>query len=120
MPPDPTGSQFISNSTLGNADDWAARFSGFEADLKNMKDQAEAAKKKAAGQPTVEVHGRVLVDWANFSQDALNEQTYGNMTNGIGFRSARLGAAGTAFHVFVYKVEMEFVGGVYDNDGTKP
>jgi len=71
----------------------------------------------STGRPSVTIGGRTYVDTALFSQSPLNETTYGNMSNGAGFRSVRLSAEGKAFEVVYYRTEIDFVGGIYDING---
>lgn len=121
-----TEGQLVSAESF-SADDMAKRMEAVEKalkaaaeDKKKADDKAKADKKKAASQPSYKLRGRTYVDTAMFSQDAVNAAAYTGVKNGIGFRSARLGLEGEMFNVFSYITEIDFVSGIFDNDGSKP
>ncbi len=72
--------------------------------------QLEQQQKRQQGllQPSVEVGGRLAVDAAMFSQSEANQQSYGDIENGIGITRARIYVRGEAFHVIEYKLSMAF------------
>lgn len=86
----------------------AERVADLEAELKKMKDKEAAAKEKAAGKPSVTVGGRILADWANFSQNPSSIAQAGDFQNGTEFRHARFYLKGEAFHVIDYKFQIDF------------
>ena len=69
--PAPTANHLVSSGAF-HADDagLADRVSDLEAELKSIKDKEAAAKKKAAGKPSVAVGGRLFADWTMYNQDA--------------------------------------------------
>ncbi len=88
------------------ADDVAA----LKAELQKIKDKEAAAKKKAAGKPSVSAGGRIMVDWATFDQNAPSQVQAGDCLNGTEFRRARLFLSGEAFDVVDYKIQFDFAG----------
>ncbi|MCS7303878.1 MAG: porin [Thermoguttaceae bacterium] len=84
------------------------RIKKLEEELKKLMDKEAAAQKKAAAAPSVKVNGRIFLDWAMFGQGAASRANYGDVQDGVAFRSARIGVAGEAFHVVDYKIEMDF------------
>jgi phosphate-selective porin OprO/OprP len=86
------------------------RVAELEKALKVMKDKEAAAKEKSAGVPSVKAGGRIMVDWANFSQNAASLAQAGDCLNGTEFRRARLSLSGEAFHVVDYEIEFDFAG----------
>jgi phosphate-selective porin OprO/OprP len=101
----------ISGSAFNAAEkDLAADVAALKAEIKKMKDQQEADKKKAAGAPSVKVGGRIHFDYAAFDQNANSIQQAGDMLNGTEFRRARLQAQGEAFYVVDYKIAFDFAG----------
>ena len=84
------------------------RIGELEAALAQMRRSEDEARRRAAGRPSVSVGGRVHLDWALFSQDAASRAAFGDQRDAVGFRRTRLGAMGQAFHVFNYRVEMDF------------
>ncbi|MCA9113715.1 MAG: porin [Planctomycetaceae bacterium] len=58
--------------------------------------------------PSVKVGGFFQVDAAWFSQDEVNRRTVGDMENGVGFRRARLHAAGHVAENVSYLVDIDF------------
>ena len=73
-------------------------------------DKEAAAKKKAAGAPSLKVGGRVFADWYGYDQDAASMAQIGDQANGFRFETVRLSASGSAFHVVDYKIEFDFAG----------
>lgn len=84
------------------------RLKKLEEELQKLKDKEAAAQKKAAGAPSVKVGGRIFMDWAMFGQGAASRANYGDVQDGVAFRTARIGVHGEAFHVIDYKIEMDF------------
>ena len=101
-----SGSAYVS----GPSDELAARVADLEAELQKSQDKAAADKKKAAGKPSVQVGGRIQLDWALFGQDAdsMNHVPGGDWQDGVEFRRARITLRGEAFHVVDYRLEMDF------------
>jgi phosphate-selective porin OprO/OprP len=58
----------------------------------------------------VKIGGRIMNDWAWFSQGDSNEAYYGNIQDGTEFRRARLGMSGTVHKYVLFKAEFEFAG----------
>ncbi len=81
-----------------------------EARLAKIEDSAAAAKKKAAGKPSVTFGGRIYADYQLFSQDTPSITQIGNQQNGFRFDTVRMYAKGTAFQVMDYKVQFDFAG----------
>ena len=104
----------------GESGDLAGRVADLEAELEKMKDKAAAAKKKAAGRPSVKVGGRIQLDWALFGQGAASINNYGDWQDGVEFRRVRLYAAGEAFNVIDYKLQMDFADTDKANQGWDP
>jgi len=94
------------NAGVGNAD-LAARVTELEKALKKADEKAQEEKKKAAGKMTVNAGGRIHLDAANFSQDAVDKARY-NEKNGTEFRAARLALYGEGFNVIKYQIEYDF------------
>lgn len=117
----------VSGSTYASAgsSNLADRVADLEAALEKMKDKEAAARKKAAGKPSVTVGGRIQLDTALFGQSPTSMNHYGDWQDGVEFRRVRLYASGDAFHVIDYKLQMDFAdtdeanqGSVADADGT--
>jgi phosphate-selective porin OprO/OprP len=87
--------------------DLAQQVADMKASLKKIQDAADAAKAKAAGQPSVNLGGMIQLDTAMFEENA-KATTYLKSTNGTEFRRVRLWAYGDAFQNMDYKVEIEF------------
>ena len=90
--------------------DWESWKAEVDAKLKKIADKEAAAKKKAAGKPSVKVFGRIFADWTGYTQNPGSMAQIGNQQNGFRFDTVRLGAKGSAFHVMEYKVQMDFAG----------
>jgi len=93
------------------------RLKKLEEELQKLKDKEAAAQKKAAGAPSVKVNGRLFLDWAMFGQGAASRANYGDVQDGVAFRTARIGVSGEAFHVIDYKIEMDFADTDQGNGG---
>lgn len=91
------------------------RIAVLERRVRLSREIAIAEKEKAAGKSAVSLSGRALYDFAYFTQSSVNQATYGNMLDGSGPRSIRIGAAGRTYDTISYKFELDFNGGVYDN-----
>lgn len=88
--------------------DLARRVEALEQALAKAELKAAADRKKAAGRPSVEFGGKMMVDHVFNSQDDLNKQVFGEAKNGVEFRLLRLQALGKAFDVLEYKCELDF------------
>ena len=58
----------------------------------------------------LKIGGRLMDDWAWFSQDDSNEVYYGNIQDGTEFRRARIALSGTVYNYIVFKAEFDFAG----------
>jgi phosphate-selective porin OprO/OprP len=110
----PENQPAASNASMAadmNADqsDLAKRVADLEKALKKADDKAKEDKKKAASKMSATPFGRIILDGAMFTQDAIDKARV-NEQNGVGFRSARLGIQGEGFDVLKYKIEMDFAG----------
>jgi phosphate-selective porin OprO/OprP len=94
--------------------DWENWKADVDARLQAIADKEAAAKKTAAGSPSVKVGGRIQADWALFDQSPNNRATYGDWGDRCEFRRARIFVAGEAFYVVDYKLQMDFA----DNPAT--
>ena len=107
------GNRFASAVSF-NADeppaDWTTWKAEVDEQLKKMADKTAAAKKKAAGKPSVKVGGRLFADWQAYTQNAASIGQIGNQQNGFRFDTVRIQVAGSAFHVVDYKVQFDFAG----------
>lgn len=99
-----------------NADELAQRVADLEKALGDMKAKEAEAKKKAAEKFSVSVGGRAFVDSVFFGQSAGSIATFGDAQDSVQFRAARLGAQGSGFDVFDYKIEVDFAGRDSTND----
>ena len=70
--------------------DWESWKAEVDAKLKKIADNQAAAKKKAAGKPSVSAGGRIMVDWAAFDQNDASLVQAGDCLNGTEFRRARI------------------------------
>jgi phosphate-selective porin OprO/OprP len=96
------------NKSLTNQNaELSARLAEVEKSLKKMDDKAKEDKKKAEGMMTATPSGRIHLDAADFSQDAVSKQRY-NEQNGVEFRTARLAIYGGGFNVIKYQIEYDF------------
>jgi phosphate-selective porin OprO and OprP len=110
---DPGYSQAPTAPTVGadaSSGDLAKDVAELRKSLRALTDKAAADKEKAAGKPTVFLGGLFQLDGAAFDQDAESTAQFGEIQNAVGFRRVRLLAAGDAFQIMDYKIEMEFVG----------
>jgi len=78
-----------------------------QADIAEIKENAAAAKLKAACRPSVNVHGRVYFDWAFFDQDAASIAQVGRELNAFEPREMRLELDGKSFDVFEWKFKFD-------------
>ncbi len=92
------------------ASDLAKRVADLENAMKKAAEKEAEAKTKAAAKPTINVGGRVFLDWALFNQSAASRADLGDAQDATFFRTARLHAEGEMFDVFEYKIEMDFAG----------
>jgi len=58
----------------------------------------------------LKIGGRIMNDWAWFSQDDSNEVYYGNIQDGTEFRRARIAMSGTVYNYILFKAELDFAG----------
>ncbi len=95
-----------------------SRVAELEATLAEIRAEQSAARKEAAGRPTVIPGGRIDLDWAAFNQDTTSYAQIGDQQDGIKFRRARMFLEGAAFHVIDYRIEMDFAGTKTIDDTT--
>lgn len=110
------GGNYAAEPQQANADDLAQRVADLEKALGDMKAKEAEAKKKAAEKFSVSVDGRVYVDSVFFGQSAGSVAAFGDAQDTVQFRTARLGAQGSGFDVFDYKIEVDFAGRDSTND----
>jgi len=112
----------LENSLFVDADptDLAVQVADLAAEVKGLKDAQSKAKTKTSGKPTVTPGGRMMIDWATYSQNPASILQAGDMQNGCEFRHARLSLRGDAFHVIDYKLQFDFAKAttVRDSVGT--
>lgn len=58
----------------------------------------------------LKIGGRIMNDWAWFSQSDSNAAYYGNIQDGTEFRRVRLGMSGTVNKYIVFRLELDFAG----------
>jgi phosphate-selective porin OprO/OprP len=108
LPVAPAGQErFVSENFSANEANLAARLAEVESALKKIDDKAKEDKKKAAGAMTATPGGRIHIDTASFSQDAIDKARYDEQ-NGVEFRTARLAIYGGGFNVIKYQIEYDF------------
>ncbi len=90
--------------------EWESWKAEVDAKLKKIADKDAAAKKKAAGKPSVTFGGRIYADWYLYNQDAGSMAQIGDQQDGFRFDTVRIFAKGTAFHVIDYKLQFDFAG----------
>ncbi len=110
------GGNYAAEPQNAGADDLAQRVADLEKALGDMKAKEAEAKKKAAEKFSVSVDGRVYVDSVFFGQSAGSVAAFGDAQDTVQFRTARLGAQGSGFDVFDYKIEVDFAGRDSTND----
>ncbi len=93
------------------------RLQKLEEELQKFREKEDAAKKKAASLPSVKVSGWIIFDWAMFGQGEASRANYGDIEDGVEFRSARIGVQGEAFEIMDYKVEVDFADTDQGKDG---
>lgn len=106
----PVGQNYLVSENA-SADEAAlsARVAELEKALKKIDDKAKEEKKKAAGAMTANAGGRIHIDTAAFSQDAVDKARY-NEQNGVEFRTARIAVYGGGFNIIKYQIEYDFAG----------
>ena len=105
------GYHAVSNSFTADDPALADRVADLEGELKKIQDAEAAAKRRAAGRPSISVRGRMHLDTALFSGSALDDGNWADNTeNGTKFRRTRLGAGGAMFDVYRWQIEMDFAG----------
>ena len=87
----------------------AARVAEVEKALKKIDDKAKEDKSKAAGKMSATPGGRIHIDTAAFSQDAIDKARHDEQ-NGVEFRTARLAIYGGGFDIIKYQIEYDFAG----------
>jgi len=102
--------QTYTTASLADSEDLAGRVAELESALGKIKAKEAAAKKKAAGKPSVKVGGRIFADWYAYDQDAASIGQITNQENGFRFDTVRIFVKGSAFHVVDYKVQFDFAG----------
>ena len=118
------GSLLAQNLTPGYASPapyYASDTSAGNYELEHRIFQLEEAMKQKVDRPDTKkawssprVSGRLFLDSINFAdQNAESRTAHGNMQNVTGFRELRLGAAGSGYNSFDYKVEV----GLHNNEG---
>ncbi|GAB4127183.1 MAG: hypothetical protein Kow0040_00510 [Thermogutta sp.] len=110
------GNYAAAEPQTANADELAQRVADLEKALGEMKAKEADAKKKAAEKYSVTVDGRVFLDSVFFGQSAGSVAAFGDAQDTVQFRTARLGAQGSGFDVFDYKIEVDFAGRDSNND----
>jgi phosphate-selective porin OprO/OprP len=96
-----TGRRYLDEEPATLAD----RVAELEAEVSGLK--AFEAKTKAVTYPTIGVGGRVMVDWANFSQNAASKAQAGDFENGLEVRRTRVYLKGDVSPVVDYKLQFE-------------
>ena len=94
---------------------------GYDPELEHRIFQLEEAMKQKVDRPdtkrawsTPRISGRLFIDSVNFiDQNAESREKNGNWRNATGFRELRLGAAGSGYGSFDYKLEV----GINANSG---
>jgi phosphate-selective porin OprO/OprP len=98
--------RFAGRAYLGQEPNTLAdRVAELEAEIDELK--AFEAKTKAVKYPTISVGGRVMVDWANFSQNAASKAQAGDFENGLELRRTRVYLKGDVSPVVDYKLQFE-------------
>ena len=109
-----TDTQLVSSSSFSAAEQSLAdEVADLKAWKKSIQDKEAAAKKKAAGAPTLKIGGRIFADTAVFDQNANSVAQMvpaGDMENGTEMRAAWLYFKGTAMHVVDYKLQFDLAG----------
>jgi phosphate-selective porin OprO/OprP len=101
---------YLASHRLADDSSLATELAKLKAWQQKVIAEQAAAKKQAAGHPTVKAGGRIDVDWAAFDQNAQSLVQAGDCLNGTEFRRARIGLSGEAFDVLDYKIEVDFAG----------
>ncbi|NLS93340.1 MAG: hypothetical protein GXX96_14380 [Planctomycetaceae bacterium] len=103
--------QLASTSTSSTSDkSLAEQIAELQAWQAKVEASEAAAKKKAAGAPTVKIGGRIFADTAMFSQNAASVAQGVDAENGLEMRAAWLDATGSAFDVIGYKLQFDLSG----------
>jgi phosphate-selective porin OprO and OprP len=105
----PGQSYFVSENLNAGDANLAQRLADVENALKKIDEKAKADKEKAAGAMTATPGGRIHIDTAAFSQDAIDKARF-NEQNGVEFRTARLAIYGGGFNIIKYQIEYDFAG----------
>jgi len=111
MPPVASAGRFdfVSENASAEEKSLADRVAELEKALKKADEKAKAEEKAKAGKLTCTPSGRIHIDTASFSQNAVDKARYDEQ-NGIEFRTARLALYGGGFHVIKYQIEYDFAG----------
>jgi phosphate-selective porin OprO and OprP len=105
----PGQNTFVSESSNAEDANLAARLADLEKAMKKINDKAAEDKKIAEGKMTATPGGRIHIDTAAFSQDAIDKARW-NEQNGVEFRTARLAVYGGGFQIMKYQIEYDFAG----------
>ena len=97
-------------SAAAYSGDVDSRLAELESWKKALADKEGAAKKSAAGKPSVKVGGRIFADWYSYDQDAASVGQITDQQNGFRFDTVRMFVSGSAFDVVDYKVQLDFAG----------
>lgn len=107
--PPTTQTYLVSENVSADEASLSARVADLEKALKKIDDKAKEDKKKAASTMSATPGGRIHIDTAAFSQDAVDKARHDEL-NGVEFRTARLAVYGGGFNVIKYQIEYDFAG----------
>jgi len=92
--------------SLVGRNDLAAQVAELSAEVEKLK--AAGAKATAVKYPTAFVGGRLMLDWASFSQNDDSKAQADNFQNGTEVRHSRFFIRGDITEVIDYKIQFEF------------
>lgn len=115
-PSAPDGGHRMVSTGIYNADQasMAEKLARLEQWQQEVLDKEAAAKKKAAGAPTLEIHGRIHLDSWSFTHDSEgihffeNPVTGADPENRVFFRRIRLRFQGDVIENMVYRMQIDF------------
>ena len=84
-----------------------AQVADLAAKVQRLTDAEAKAKTQAAKKPSIAVGGRIMADWANFSQNETSRSQAGNFENGTEIRRARVFLKGDIPGGVDYKLQFE-------------
>ena len=87
--------------------DLAKRIADLEKKLAKYSDATDKPASSSPSKPLIAPSGRIQFDAADFSQNPASKPQFGNATNSVGFRRARLALLGE-YEVVDYIIEMDF------------